>query len=195
MKDPMSRKEDNRRPGSEPDHTQQTDADQDSPLSVSDALRKKLETRRIPHRWIEHEPVYTMDQAAEVCGHAPEQGVKVLMAIAEKDGQSEPVLIVWTGNKKVNFKSIAMQAGVTKVSMASPAAVKETLGIEIGALTPFGYERSLPVYFHAQLLAQPKLYINPGVHNATVELGSNDLHHLIEEWSGQVIMMFNFNNL
>ena len=131
---------------------------------------------------LEHEPVYTMEQAREVCGNLPEQGVKVLFAKAYKSKKAfEYFLIVWTGNKQVDFQQIAGSLGVKKTKLASPEEVKAELGIEIGALSPFGYRGSYPVAFDKVLLEQQELFINPGVHDKTIKINPNDLREMIEQ--------------
>jgi prolyl-tRNA editing enzyme YbaK/EbsC (Cys-tRNA(Pro) deacylase) len=144
--------------------------------AIFDTISAGLIARGIAYSVIEHEPVYTMEEAQEASGGEPEQGVKVLF-IRTYRSKSDfyHCLVVWTGNKPVDFQRIATVLGAKKTKLASADEVLENLGIEIGALTPFGYERSFPVIFDNSLLNQAILYINPGVHDKTIKMNPNDL--------------------
>lgn len=134
----------------------------------------------ISYRLFEHEPVYTMEEANEVCGNLPEQGVKVLFAkIYKTKSDFNFCLIVWTGNKKVDFGQIEKLFGAKKVKLASPEEVKSQLGIEIGALSPFGYNFDYPVVLDKDLLNQSDLFINPGLHDKTIGLRASDLQTIV----------------
>lgn len=136
----------------------------------------------ITYELLEHEPVYTMEQAREVCGNLPEQGVKVLFVRLYKSKKDfSYCLIVWTGNKKVDFKQIANSLGVKKIKLASPEEVRLNLGVEIGALSPFGYGNNYPIIFDSALLKQSELFINPGVHNKTIKLNPQDLRVAVKQ--------------
>jgi len=151
--------------------------------TVFQAIIDSLLEAGIAYTLLKHEPVCTMEQARDVCGNLPEQGVKTLFAKAYKSKKAftNYLLIVWTGNKQVNFQQIADALGVKKVKLASPEEVKEELGIEIGAVSPFGYEGNYPVVFDKALLEQQELFINPGVHDRTIKLNPNDLQGMIEQ--------------
>jgi prolyl-tRNA editing enzyme YbaK/EbsC (Cys-tRNA(Pro) deacylase) len=88
---------------------------------------------------------------------------------------------VWTGNKKVEFSKIEETLEVKRVKLASPKEVQTNLGVEIGALAPFGYQYSYPVVVDSDLYKQAELFINPGVHDKTIKLLPQDLHTVIEK--------------
>jgi Ala-tRNA(Pro) deacylase len=149
-----------------------------------------LKTRDISYTLFEHEPVYTMDQAREVCGNLPEQDVKVLFARTYSTKKYFGYcLIVWTGNKQVDFQKVSETLGAKKVKLATPEEVKNNLGIEIGALSPFGYDGSYPVVLESSLLNQTELFINPGDHRKTIKLNPQALRSIIEETSSDFYLL------
>lgn len=165
-----------------PKHQLQHDSVSMTADNVFQAIVDKLQVEGLSFTVIEHEPVYTMEQACEVCGNSPEEGVKVLFARMYKSKKEyEYCLVVWTGNKPVDFKQIANLLEAKKIKLASPEEVKSNLGIEIGALSPFGYSGAYPVVFDSNLLQQEILFINAGVHNRTIKLASKDLRLLMEQ--------------
>jgi Ala-tRNA(Pro) deacylase len=150
--------------------------------TVFQTIIDDLSKAGIAYALLEHEPVYTMEQAREICGNLPEQGVKTLFAKAYKSKKAfDYFLIVWTGNKQVDFQQMADSLGVKKTKLATPEEVKTELGIEIGALSPFGYQGNYPVVFDKVLLEQEEIFINPGVHDKTIKLRSNDLRAIVEQ--------------
>lgn len=134
-----------------------------------------------------HKPLFTMDETDELYNGIPEQQVKVIFA---REYKTKSVygfcLIVWTGNKRIDFLKAAEVLGVKKVGMASPEEVLENLMIEIGALSPFGYANKYPVILDGDLLSQPELYINPGVHDKTIKLSSVDMFKAVEVTSAEL---------
>lgn len=154
---------------------------EDMTKSVFQTVVDSLIAQSISHSVMEHEPVYTMQEAQEVCRNLPEEGVKVLFARAYTSKKAyDYILIVWTGNKQVNFDQITEKLSVKKVKLARPDEVKEQLGVEIGALSPFGYQGSYPVVLDSDLLKQNEVYINPGVHNRTIKMKPTALKSGVE---------------
>lgn len=149
-------------------------------MNVSERVREILDNSQVDYDVLEHEPVYDMEQAALVCGHEPESGVKVLFVEYPGDIKVRYALVVWTGNSRVDFKEVGKRLGTNKIKLAAPESVYSVLGIEIGALSPFGYEGDYPVVLDRDLLNNEHLYINPGVHNKTIKLKSEDLLKILE---------------
>lgn len=98
-------------------------------------------------------------------------------------------LIVWTGNKKVDFLKVAEALNVKKISMATPEEVLEELEIKIGALSPFGYSKKFVTIVDEDLFNQQDLYINPGVHDKTIKLSSVDLMKLVEMSASEMVLV------
>jgi len=144
------------------------------------SILQALNQAKVVYKLIEHEPVFTMEQAAEVCKHRPEQGVKVLLVkLYTAKHQSTYWLVVWQGNEEIPFEEICTKTNHKKWKLASPQEVKEELGIEIGALAPFGYAKTYPTIFDSRLLEQEQVFINAGVHDKTIALAPKDLKDLL----------------
>ena len=136
-----------------------------------------------------HKPLFTMGETEEVYGGIPEQQVKVIFA---REYQTKSVysycLLVWTGNKKIEFQKVAEKLKAKKISMASSEEVFEQLEIKIGALSPFGYSKKYRTIIDGDLFDQQDLYINPGVHDKTIKLSSVDMFRLIGETAEETIV-------
>ncbi len=123
----------------------------------------------------EHEPVYTNPTMAQALGVEEAQTVKSLVLSTK---EKEMVVLVLPGNKRVDWKKAAAGIGTKKVSFAKPEQVKETVGCEVGCVPPFGQLTALPVYMDPELMEMDRVYFNPGVHDKSFQLKSEDLKTL-----------------
>lgn len=157
-------------------------------MSTFENILQILEESDICYRLIQHEPVFTMEQAAQVCNHLPQQGVKTLLTkLYTTKRQSEYWLVVWLGNDQIPFAEICSKLDFKKSKLAQPQEVVDTLGIEIGALAPFGYGNEYPVIFDTRLLEQEQVFINAGLHDKTIALAPEDLLKIVAKPSPQCV--------
>lgn len=142
-----------------------------------------LEKLGINYKLTHHEPVFTMEQASKICGHRPEEGIKTLLAKIYKTKKDKYfVLVVWRGEQKVDLARLSELLNAKEAKLASKEEVFECLGIEVGSLTPFGYSKKLPVVFNKSILENKRVFINPGRHDETIEMSSQDLTKAILYW-------------
>jgi len=140
----------------------------------------RLKEDGVDYTILSHTPVYTMEQASIVCDHLPEQGVKVLfIRVYNSKKKYGFALIVWTGSLPIDFVSVSNNILAKKISMATPEEVIQNLGIEIGSLSPFGYEHHFPLIFDSRLCKQDSVYINAGRHDLTIKLSPQNLKNLL----------------
>ena len=92
-------------------------------------------------------PVKTVEQAVEATGSRPEQIIKSLLFISEKEG---PILVILDGKSKVDLNKLERVFG--KVRLATPEEVKRITGFEVGAVPPVGVE--------VKTIADPKVLEN-----------------------------------
>ncbi len=126
-----------------------------------------LKERNAKFDLIEHEPVFTSDQAAKVRGCLPKQGVK---AIVVKSGSAKFVLACVSGDKKIDLKRLAQICGEKKFSLASPQEVLEKTGCEIGSVSPIGAVYPLETFFDKKILENEFVEFNVGLHTKSVRM-------------------------
>ena len=157
-------------------------------MSIFENILQILENNQISYKLIEHEPVFTMEQAAKVCSHKPVQGVKTLLAkLYSSKRQFDYWLVVWQGNEQIIFDELTSQQSYKKWKFAQPDEVLFDIGVEVGALAPFGYVQKYPTIFDKRLLEQEQVYINAGVHDKTIALAPRDLFQILEQFSSKCI--------
>jgi len=145
---------------------------------VEKQIKQILTSYKIEFEEIEHEAVYTSQQAAQAIGMpTAESGVKSLIL---KTKEGEFILVLGPGNKKVDTKKIARMENTRSLFFARPEEVIKVTGIPIGSVTPFGHKTKLKTYLDEDLLKCEYLHFNPGSHTKTVTLKTTDLLKVLE---------------
>lgn len=98
------------------------------------AIVDLLNSHGVSFETIEHEPVFTSDQAATVRGITTEAGAKSLLL--NTDGSF--VLCILPGSKKLDTKKVKKLIRVKNLRFATPEEVLDVMGCEVGACYPFG---------------------------------------------------------
>src|SRR3989338_632267 len=106
-------------------------------------LKKFLDDNITEYKVMEHEPVYTSEEAAKVRGVELKSGVKALVLKTNEDAY---LLALVSADKKIDLKLLAGIIGTKKLSFASPDKVLEITGCEIGSVHPFGNVHNLTTY-------------------------------------------------
>lgn len=132
---------------------------------------KLLKENNVEYELIEHEPVYTSEEAARVRGTSLKHGAKAIVFSADK----QPILVVVSGDKKVDIKIFKKRYGIKDLRILSPAEVKEKTDLEIGAIPPFGNLMGFPTYMVDQLVTKNKeIIFNAGSHTKSIKMKPQD---------------------
>lgn len=145
-------------------------------INPYEEIIKLLKTNKISYKEIEHEPVYTSEQAAKVRGISISQGAKSLL-LKCKDNF---ILAVLPGDCKLNSKKLKNLLKIKGFRFALPEEVKEKMGCEIGACYPFGNLIGLPTYIDNSLSKNDIVSFNPGLHTRSIEIKWRDFHSLVK---------------
>lgn len=129
-----------------------------------------LDSKGVMYEVIEHDPVFTSEQAAQVRGTQLHQGAKALLFKAKNDF----VLIVVPADKKADSKKIKTVLGVKDLRFATPEEVKELMGCEIGACHPFGGIINLRTIVDEGLSDNEIIAFNAGEHTRSLKLKYTD---------------------
>jgi Ala-tRNA(Pro) deacylase len=135
-----------------------------------ETIIQALEGARMAYQRLEHEPVFTSEQAAAVRGLSLSQGAKALL-FQTKAGY---VLVVLPGDRRVDSKKLRKLLGVSDVRFASPEAVKQLMGCEIGSCYPLGFLAGLRTLMDASLGQNDTISFNPGRHDVSIVMAYRD---------------------
>ncbi len=148
---------------------------------VTERLLQLLEAAGIPYRILEHEPVFTSEQAAAVRGTPPEAGAKALLVKSADDRYD---LLVIAGSRRVDNSRLRLLLGTHRVRFASAEELFEVTGCHPGALPPFGQLFGLRVLLDRSLQTAPAVAFNAGSHTVSVVMEGEDFRRVVE---GQLV--------
>jgi Ala-tRNA(Pro) deacylase len=146
-------------------------------VSVSKRIEKILKDGGFEHEILEHEPVYTSDEAARVRGVELKTGVKAMVLKTPKGGF---IIGLCPGDQRLDLKTIAKLESVKKVNLAKPEDVLKITDCEIGSVPPFGHAKKLKTYMDKDVLKNEWVNFNIGEHTKSAKMRSKDLEKIVE---------------
>lgn len=148
----------------------------DSKPIVRNVIRL-LDERSIPYRLVDHEPVYTSEQASRVRGFPLKSGVK---AMALRTAEGRYLLALMPADRKVDLRKIKELEHSRKVSLASPEDVLAVTGCEIGSAPPFGHRTPLKTYIDQTIFNNDTVNFNIGSHSQSIRMKGADLQLILK---------------
>jgi Ala-tRNA(Pro) deacylase len=136
-----------------------------------DRIVALLKAGNIPYQVLEHEAVYTSEEAARVRGTRLDQAAKAL--ILQADGK--PLLLVVPGDRRVDTKGFKRQFAIRDLRMATREEVKQLTGLAPGSIPPFGNVIGLQTYMEELLLEKDEVVFNAGSHTRSIKMRPSDL--------------------
>ena len=143
-------------------------------------IKDFLDKHKVKYKIIEHEPVYTSEQAASVRGFDIKSGVKSLVFKITKDNHNDFVLVLVSGDKKADSKKLTKILNADNIKLAEPHEVLQRMGCEIGSCHPFGNLSGLQVYMDKRILENDIVAFNAGLHTITITMSPHELVKLVK---------------
>ena len=97
-------------------------------------LFDRLAELGIAHTTVEHEAVFTVEQAKQHRGVLPGHHIKNLFLRNKKE---EMWLVVALEDRAIDLKQLGERMGAGRLSFGSPERLRTYLGVEPGSVTPF----------------------------------------------------------
>ena len=133
--------------------------------------------------YLEHEPVRTSQEAAEIRPdkYTLSQGAKALIVrIREYGGNKYFCMLVVPGDLKFDMNKVKELLNAKDIRFATEAEVIEvTDGIELGGVPPFGNLFDLPVYVDTKVLENEKIIFNAGDKRVSIAVATDDYKTLV----------------
>jgi prolyl-tRNA editing enzyme YbaK/EbsC (Cys-tRNA(Pro) deacylase) len=144
----------------------------EEPLGVAD-VRRRLESEGIE---VVELPADTSTAvlAAQALGTSVPAIVKSLLFLAA----GEPVLVLASGDRRVDGRVLARELGVKKVRMATPEECIAVAGYAVGGVPPVGHRRPLRTLFDPSLPQHEVVYAAAGAYNAVFAVAPARLQEL-----------------
>jgi Ala-tRNA(Pro) deacylase len=139
-------------------------------------LFERLRSLGIETRTVEHEPVFTVEQAKQVHDDMPGGHCKNLFC---KDEKGALWLIVALEDAVINLKATPARIGSKRLTFGKPDLLMEILGVEPGSVTPFGLindrDVRVNVILDEAMMRQTPLNYHPLRNDATTAISADDL--------------------
>lgn len=169
-------------------------------MNLFEKIIQLLDENKINYQLLNHEPVYTSQQAAAVRPDISlHQGAKaMLLKVENGKGKMESdqkfqlsnfnsqlfVMVVVPGDQKIDYRKVSKFLGVRDVELASAEEVERTVGVKIGAVSPLGNLSGLRVLIDEGLLKNDQIAFNAGDHSKTVVMRAKDYLQISEGRTG-----------
>ncbi len=118
----------------------------------------------------EHPPVQTCEELAQY--GVPGLPCKNLFLRDQK--KTRYLLVVLPAAQKTDLKKLAEQVGDKKLSFVNPETLMQKLGVEPGAVSPFGLlnntEGDVELWIDREVLDAPVVHFHPNRNTASLEL-------------------------
>ena len=147
-------------------------------MSVSpDDLFAFLDRLDIPHKTMRHPALFTVEQSQSLRGQIAGGHTKNLFL---RDKRGALYLVSALEDAEIDLKSLHRRLGASgRFSFGSAEQMRATLGVEPGAVTPFGAlsdtEALVTVVLDAAMMAHATLNFHPLVNTMTTSIGRDDL--------------------
>ncbi|NQT79931.1 MAG: prolyl-tRNA synthetase associated domain-containing protein [Candidatus Aminicenantes bacterium] len=129
----------------------------------------------------EHPPVFTVEEAEQYWGDITGAHCKNLF-LRNKKGKRH-YLIILGHLKKADLKVLERQLGEDRLSFASAERLMRYLGLEEGAVSPFGLindsQKEVQVIIDKALKEAERINFHPNVNTATVEISFVDFEKFL----------------
>jgi Ala-tRNA(Pro) deacylase len=150
--------------------------------ATPDDLFAYLDRLGIGHRTVSHPPLFTVEESRALRGQVPGGHTKNLFL---RDKKGALYLVSALEDAVVALKSLHRVLGASgRFSFGSAAAMRETLGVEPGAVTAFAAINDavhrVTFVLDAVLMAQPLVNFHPLVNTMTTSIARDDLMRFLE---------------
>jgi Ala-tRNA(Pro) deacylase len=98
-------------------------------------LFARLDSLGIAHKTVNHPPLFTVEQSRALRGRIPGGHTKNLFL---RDKNNAVFLVVALEDASIDLKTLHHKLGAGRFSFGAPALMRELLGVDPGAVTPFG---------------------------------------------------------
>lgn len=138
-----------------------------------DRLHNLLIENGATFRIIDHSPQGNSEKVAAIRGTEVGQGAKAM--ICSLKGADFHVMTVVPGDRRVDFKKVARQFGLSKASLLPAEQAVELTGCVVGAIPPFSFHPKLNLLVDADLLRRfDEIAFNAGRLDKSIVLAAKD---------------------
>ncbi len=150
-----------------------------------------LDRLGIAYSRLEHPPVFTVEQAEKHWGSITGAHCKNLF-LRNKKGNRH-YLAILESSKSADLKALTNRLGEDRLSFASPERLMRYLGLEPGAVSPFGLindsQKEVKVVIDQDLKTAERVNFHPNVNTATVGIDFADFEKFLAWCENNVLYL------
>ena len=150
-----------------------------------------LRSHQIQYILHEHPAVYTCEEAERVCSSVPGLACKNLFLKGKRSGQY--YLVILPATKKADLKIISELTCESKLTFATKEDLHEKLGLEAGAVSPFGLLNDqageVLVYIDREVYLADLVSFHPNRNTASLELTGEMFRKFLQVVGNRVEVM------
>ena len=144
--------------------------------ATHEELFERLAELGIATTTVKHSPVFTVEEAKAHRGELAGSHIKNLFLRNKKRAMW---LVILVEDRRLDLKALGKRIGAGHVSFARPERLREYLGVEPGAVTPFAVindpEGHVSVTIDAAALRQDPIQAHPLRNDMTTAIAADDL--------------------
>jgi Ala-tRNA(Pro) deacylase len=134
----------------------------------------------ISYRWVDHPPVFTVEESLRELGEEDKCPIKNLL-LEERKGERK-LLVIMGGEQKLDTKLLSQRLGCGKLRFASADILEQTLGVKPGSVSIFGLlhegSKQVEVVIDQALLKADELGFHPNDNTATLFISPRALEQI-----------------
>ncbi|MBW2992772.1 aspartate--tRNA ligase [Candidatus Woesearchaeota archaeon] len=142
---------------------------------VLEEIKDMLHKEKIEFEIIEHEPVFTCEEAAKARNTKIELCTKSLVLKAD----DKFIMALIAGNKIIDLLKLKKIIKAKNLDLAAPSKVLKLTNCSPGSVPPFGNLFNLDVYVDESIKKNEFIYFNAGSHTTSIKISSKALINLI----------------
>ncbi len=148
-----------------------------------------LEQLNIAYQRYEHPPVYTVEEAKKYWKDI--EGAHAKNLFLRNNKGTRHFLVVLEQSKSADLKDLSGKLAAGKLSFASERRLQEHLGLETGAVSPFGLlndqNRAVSVALDRDLGKKGSVNFHPNVNTATINLSFRDFEKFLKHCGNELV--------
>jgi Cys-tRNA(Pro)/Cys-tRNA(Cys) deacylase len=148
-------------------------------MAILPPAARTLDLLGIPYRLFVHsQPPISLEDAARQRGQEPGQ---VIRSILFRHEHEYYVMVLMAGPGQIAWKRVRAHLGVSRISMATEAEVREVTSCEIGTVNPLGLPQPVRLLADESVFRPGEISIGSGVRGTAIILKSKDLLKAVGE--------------
>ncbi len=150
-----------------------------------------LEQLGITYNRYEHPPVYTVDEAKQYWSDIG--GVHCKNLFLRNNKGTQHFLVVLEQSKTADLKDFSGKLAAGRLSFASERRLKDHLGLESGAVSPFGLindqHKAVVVALDRDLKKAETINFHPNVNTATITVAYHDFEMFLKHCGNEILFI------